>query len=238
MAEENLCKFNKFGFCKFRNNCFRKHFDQKCENGQCDVKSCHLRHPKKCRYFMIYENCKFGEFCKFNHDVLETIRESKQMDDIRKKLDELRNRIIEKEKEITIKDDEIEKLNKQLQKRVSDIEEKNKAIERDLEKLQVENESLRATINTNKKNGEIKEAIEKATVESESEVESSNANSKELYDKLEEDQEINEEIEEIVTKNKCDKCEFIGKSEAGLKIHKTSKHKVSLMKMYRKVGEK
>ena len=146
----------------------------------------------------------------------------------------MRNRIKEKEKVIKIKDDEIEKLNKQLQKRVSDIEEKNKAIERDLEKLQVENESLRATINTNKKNGEIKEAIEKATVESESEVD---ANSKELYDKLE-DQEINEEIEEIVTKNKCDKCEFIGKSEAGLKIHKTSKHKVSLMKMYRKVGEK
>ena len=57
------------------------------------------------------------------------------------------------------------------------------------------------------------------------------------YNKLE-FQKIIEEIEEIVTKNKCDKCDFIGKSEAGLKIHKTSKHKVSLMKMYRKVGEK
>ena len=48
----------------------------------------------------------------------------------------------------------------------------------------MENESLRATINTNKKNGEIKEAIERATVESESEVESSNANAKEIDDKL------------------------------------------------------
>ena len=82
------------------------------------------------------------------------------------------------------------------------------------------------------------EVVEKAIVASESEEKGRNADAEELHDKLEQDQEMIEEIEETVTKTKCDKCDFIGKSEAGLKIHKTSKHKVSLMKMYRKVGDK
>ena len=48
-------------------------------------------------------------------------------------------------------------------------------------------------------------------------------------------QEIDEEVVEIVNENTCDKCNFIGKTEAGLKIHTTAKHKVSLMKIYRKI---
>ena len=44
-----------------------------------------------------------------------------------------------------------------------------------------------------------------------------------------------EEVEELVDENKCDKCDFIGKTEAGLKIHTTAKHKVSLVKIYMKM---
>ena len=55
------------------------------------MKKCHLRHPQNCRYFIIYENCKFENICKLNHEAIETMKESKQMD-------ELRNRIIERKK--------------------------------------------------------------------------------------------------------------------------------------------
>ena len=34
---ETVCQFNKFGFCKFRNNCFRKPEDKIHENGDGDV---------------------------------------------------------------------------------------------------------------------------------------------------------------------------------------------------------
>ena len=51
------------------------------------------------------------------------------------------------------------------------------------------------------------------------------------YD-LEEANEVTEVRSEI--ENKCDKCEFVGKNEAGLKIHCTAKHKVSIMRIYRK----
>ena len=127
------------------------------------------------------------------------------------------------------------KWNKQLIKRVADVEERNKSIEKDLEEIKAENEFLRTAIyNSTKKNVEITE-VEKATTESESGIRSSNAD--ELDDKIEE-HETNWEVEENVIRNKCEKCDFIGKSEAGLKIHNTSKHKGSLMKMYRKVGDK
>ena len=34
----------------------------------------------------------------------------------------------------------------------------------------------------------------------------------------------------------CDECDFIGKTESGLKIHKTAKHKVS-QQGYRKISK-
>ena len=62
---------------------------------------------------MVYQNCKFGEFCRFHHGVIESLNDSKEMEEIRKNLDDLRNRILEKEREIKIKDDEMEQTTNQ-----------------------------------------------------------------------------------------------------------------------------
>ena len=35
----------------------------------------------------------------------------------------------------------------------------------------------------------------------------------------------------------CDRCDFIGKTEAGLKTHKTIKHKGSILRAYTKVSK-
>ena len=53
----------------------------------------------------------------------------------------------------------------------------------------------------------------------------------------EEVQEIAEEVKELVKENRSIKCDFIGKTETGMKIHTTAKHNVSLMKMYRNIYE-
>ena len=37
MSQENLCFYNKFGFCKFGEKCFRLHGNKICENGNCKV---------------------------------------------------------------------------------------------------------------------------------------------------------------------------------------------------------
>ena len=67
MAVE-FCKFNKFGFCKFGNECRKKHFDTICEHNFCEnVKSCEKRHSRNCYYFFAYGYCKFGLDCQFKH---------------------------------------------------------------------------------------------------------------------------------------------------------------------------
>ena len=44
----SVCSFNRFGYCKYGNYCFRKHKNATCENAQCNISDCSLRHPKKC----------------------------------------------------------------------------------------------------------------------------------------------------------------------------------------------
>ena len=65
--EDKVCVFNKYGYCKYAQNCRRKHVDIICEIGNCEEKACERRHPKVCKYFSFYKRCKFGEFCRFKH---------------------------------------------------------------------------------------------------------------------------------------------------------------------------
>ena len=101
MVAENICQFNKFGFCKFKTNCFRKHEERKCENEQCEIRECPLRHPKKCRYFVEFNNCKFGTFCKFGHDAIEKRKVDKDIETLQKQLVEVKHDICEKENYMT-----------------------------------------------------------------------------------------------------------------------------------------
>ena len=45
--------------------------NEKCENVSCDLSTCMLRHPKLCRFFIQYKNCKFDP-CRFEHVQKET----------------------------------------------------------------------------------------------------------------------------------------------------------------------
>ena len=74
-AAQIVCSFNKFGYCKFRNNCRKMHVNEHCENELCEIRTCRLRHPKPCRYFRDFRRCKFSN-CKFKHIVLEIENDS------------------------------------------------------------------------------------------------------------------------------------------------------------------
>ena len=43
------------------------HFSETCENKLCEISYCLKRHPTTCKYFKIYNRCKFGSFCFFKH---------------------------------------------------------------------------------------------------------------------------------------------------------------------------
>ena len=65
--ESEVCKFNKSGYCKFRDSCLKRHENAVCIEENCNGK-CIRRHPKLCRYFAQHNYCKFGNLCKYKHE--------------------------------------------------------------------------------------------------------------------------------------------------------------------------
>ena len=67
MAAPLLCRYNKLGHCKFKETCRLLHINKICEDSQCEISMCQLRHPIKCKFYTQYQRCKFSEYCSFSH---------------------------------------------------------------------------------------------------------------------------------------------------------------------------
>ena len=121
MTMVTVCQFNKYGFCKFGETCRHLHLSETCENKLCETSSCPKRHPKTCRYFSIYNRCKFGSFCFFNHEI-EDLETQNGDDEMKTRLAFLEDQVIKLEAKI--KDNDVE---------IKDLEEKSQCLERKLE---------------------------------------------------------------------------------------------------------
>ena len=67
MAAQNVCFFNKYGFCKYSDKCRKYHEKELCEKSNCEIRECSFRHPRICKFFRDWGFCKFGEWCMFSH---------------------------------------------------------------------------------------------------------------------------------------------------------------------------
>ena len=86
-----VCRYNKFGFCRYKEECKKHHVDESCVSLNCDISSCVNRHPKKCKFYK-YRRCKFGELCRFDHGMeqeqVTVAKNDEKIDKIKKELDE------------------------------------------------------------------------------------------------------------------------------------------------------
>ena len=73
---EGICKHNMTGFCKFGEQCRKRHIKEICFNNECTSTSCIKRHPRICKFFSMHGSCKFGEECAYRHII------SKEQSDI------------------------------------------------------------------------------------------------------------------------------------------------------------
>ena len=105
MAAQNVCRYFKFGFCKFTEMCRFMHITEVCENPRCEIKQCNLRHPRVCKYFRDYNRCKFSEWCAFKHQ--NNNPGSDELKEIHEELDKLSKAIREKDQII---DDLVDKI--------------------------------------------------------------------------------------------------------------------------------
>ena len=126
--EDEVCKHGKFGFCKFKQGCKKKHFTEVCENlSRCNnMNECEKRHPKACRRFKAENECRFKKDCAYSHieswhdqeknmlkekieilentvkDLSNSISESKKLDQIEKVLHALKRKVLSLEDEFKV----------------------------------------------------------------------------------------------------------------------------------------
>jgi hypothetical protein len=81
---ENVCRHNKFGYCKFGQTCRKRHTEDICDYKDCEIKLCEKRHPRSCRFYSEFGRCKFGEFCRFKHlESSGQSRNDKEIEDLK-----------------------------------------------------------------------------------------------------------------------------------------------------------
>ena len=96
MAQENVCDYNKYGFCKYRLTCRRMHIMEKCCETNCEIKKCRQRHPRICRYWRDIGYCKFGQWCLFKHEGVN--KSDDEVKELSSKIDAIEQIINEKSK--------------------------------------------------------------------------------------------------------------------------------------------
>ena len=189
--------FNKFGYCKFGERCFRKHENKICEENGCSISDCKLRHPRKCRYFVQFQYCKFGSFCKFSHKIEES-SESK------KEIDNLKNEIRKLEDRIKIMNEEIERKTEEMKKLKEEYEVETKERVEKIEYYRNEWHITQMLFDNFKEDMEYKYGHDINAESSEDEIKNYGVGNENTV---------------------CDICDFKAKTTGGLKTHKTKKHR-------------
>ena len=205
MATQNVCKFFKFGYCKHREFCRRHHEKKICETPECDISKCIFRHPKPCKYFRDYGQCKFDP-CMFLH--VEHVKDS-QIDQLKQENETILKDIANLK--TTIKDLDDKKLKSQ------DIIDKLVNVEKKFERVVVMEKT------TFEQASAIKTLTSKVT---------SLENRLNEKDDIIKDLEkmINKEKKHGMIK--CKFCDFETFSGPGLKIHMRKKHTSKAIEKY------
>ena len=159
MDSGNVCRFFKFGFCKFKLQCRYKHVTEVCDDKKCIPKTCQKRHPRMCKYFVNYGSCKLGTTCAYAHKI----QRNEEIGRLEQKLEELT-------KIINGKDDVIKNLASKIEDLVKKNNEKDGIIEKlvkdvkELSTKQEEDKNIAAASKKVTRASKKKENIEKVVV--------------------------------------------------------------------------
>ena len=209
-THQNVCFFNKYGYCKFLKKCRKYHEDKNCEKIDCEISECSFRHPIMCKFFQDFGFCKFGEWCKFAHKDHKVTSKNDM------EIHELKNKLQTVKKELERNGEKIMQLETNFHEMQIKIKEKEQTISKINKKYNCLREKVTLLFDLEEKVDNLEkkvEKVEKAQIET--------------VDKPALPQVQNSKTNITPGGNeefKCNVCDFVGKNKFGLKIHYHKKH--------------
>ena len=247
--EKEVCKHQKYGFCKYKESCSKIHLTEECTDlNNCKSKgSCDKRHPKLCRRYILENSCSFGENCDYLHREKE---KSPEENNLKERLEQL-EKVVKAKETAEIKMEravrEMEKVVKAMSRKVIHLEEEivnikdNNKINATKEPFKDKSdyksstpvgEKTRPTIVENKikdseKVPDVPEIMEKKDVE---ELKEKYEDKLLKYDSSSENKakDTKSEMKQIVFS--CSECDYVAKKEKFLKKHILTKHQDHICK--------
>ena len=128
--DSSYCHFHKFGHCKYGADCRMRHAVEVCTEDKCDVINCVRRHPKTCIFFSLYGQCRFQEFCSYNHIVkdVDMCPNENEINNLKSEIEKLEDTITKKDRE------------------VNDLKHKYSLLEKSVQELQAEFSRIGETV--------------------------------------------------------------------------------------------
>ena len=200
--EEKVCMYQKYGFCKYKETCSKRHLEQECKDlNNCKIKKiCNKRHPKVCTRYVLEGNCFFGEKCEYlhkeNYTSYDQIKTNERVD----KLEQGVKDKVSEEKKMLYAIKELEKVLKAMTRKVSHLEEEVVKMKKDSKENK--NNELKEPFKTS---SDILNFTPVSAKEKPSAVETKPSKSKK-------------------EKYKCEKCEYMCQKESTLRNHTETKH--------------
>ena len=207
MKHKTICRYNKFGFCKFSEKCQFRHNNSLCKDNHCKILECEKRHPKICKYKRDYGRCKFNP-CSYSHESQTEVKSnSDKIESLEKKVAEMETKdpqqnISELEGNIVHKLEAFEK----------SMEEKMKAYEKQIVSLN----------NKMREKDDCITVLESRILVLETKDKQINENIESLTIKIGNCESITEKKKQ--TEFVCNFCDFATTSNSGLKVHMRRKH--------------
>ena len=127
-----LCKYNQTGYCKYKSSCRNHHVNELCLKSKCDDTTCSLRHPRRCKFFLLFGHCKFKNDCAYLHPS-EVVALSSNIETKTVQLEEKVDIIDHNFKKLAVKVDQFEAASDDL----FCMSEKLKMLEIEIEELKV-----------------------------------------------------------------------------------------------------
>ena len=234
-----VCSYYKFGYCKHKEYCRKRHLKGICDNFECDISKCVFRHPKVCKWFRKYRNCKFDP-CLYLHIENDTEIEflKKENSAVLKNIENIENAL----KVLDVKIVDSETIIDRLETIQNKFEKFTQMEKQMFEQETVINDLVKRVndmeANLNNKNDIINDLAEKLTnkeccQENElSQNETTFFNPSDVLQHCEkcsfetyQEDDMERHVKATHTTNfKCDLCDFISKTTGGLKTHKTKMH--------------